>query len=215
VARDLLGKYLVGTSTEGLTSGLIVEAEAYIGESDPACHASRGRTPRNEPLYGEPGRAYVYFNYGMHYLINAVTEAEGTAAAVLIRALEPVQGIDVMRARRRAGRSRNQPDVATHQLCRGPGNLARAMGITLDDNRVDLTGSARTPLWIEDRGHQFRDIGWSPRIGIRVGTDRLWRCFVLDHPCVSGSRAQVPRRSLRVPAHTRRQNMPYRDGSPT
>jgi len=198
VARDLIGKYLVRSSTEGLTSGLIVEAEAYIGESDPACHASRGRTTRNDPLYGEPGHAYVYFTYGMHYLINAVTEKEGTAAAVLIRALEPVQGIDLMRARRQAGRSGSRPEVAAHELCRGPGNLARAMGITLDENRMDLAGSTSNTLWIEDRDQQFRDIGWSPRIGIRVGTDRLWRCFVPGHPCVSGSRASWPGRSLQA-----------------
>jgi DNA-3-methyladenine glycosylase len=189
VARDLLGKLLVHRSSEGLTSGFIVESEAYIGESDPACHAALGQTPRNEPLYGEPGHAYIYLNYGVHSLVNAVTEDAGTPAAALIRALEPVSGIDLMQARRRRSRGIERPDLRTDELCRGPGNLARAMGITLDDNRLDLTRRAGASLWIEDRGKTIQDIGWSPRIGIRVGTDRLWRCFVIGHPCVSGMRA--------------------------
>jgi DNA-3-methyladenine glycosylase len=190
VARDLLGTLLIHRSGEGVTSGIIVEAEAYIGESDPACHAASGPTPRNEALYGAPGHAYVYFSYGMHYLVNAVTEAAGSPAAVLVRALEPVSGIDLMRARRRARRHRDLPDIPTHELCRGPGNLTCAMGITLEDNRVDLTTSTRPTLWIEDGEPAVRDVGWSPRIGIRVGTDRLWRCFVVGHPCVSGRRAR-------------------------
>jgi DNA-3-methyladenine glycosylase len=190
VARDLLGKLLIHRSGHGLTSGFIVEAEAYIGESDPACHANRGPTQRNEPLYGEPGHAYVYLNYGMHCLVNAVTEEAGTPAAVLIRALEPVAGVDLMQMRRRRGRGSDRPDIPTHGLCRGPGNLTRAMGITLDDNRVDLTRSARATVWIEDRGRTIDGIAWSSRIGIRAGLDRPWRCFVVGHPCVSGTRAR-------------------------
>jgi DNA-3-methyladenine glycosylase len=190
VARDLLGKLLVHRSGDGLTSGFIVETEAYIGESDPACHAAPGPTPRNEPLYGEPGHAYVYLNYGMHYLVNAVTEEAGAPAAVLIRALEPVSGIELMHIRRRQSRRVGGPDVPTHELCRGPGNLTCAMGITLDDNRVDLARSARATLWIEDRGKTIHDIGWSARIGIRVGTDRPWRCLAIGNPCVSGTRAR-------------------------
>src|SRR6188508_2679614 len=103
VARDLLGKVLVHRRRGVVTSGAIVEAEAYIGESDPACHAAPGRTRRNAPLYGPPGIAYVYLNYGMHYLVNAVTEAVDAPAAVLIRALEPCEGIDLMRRRRARG----------------------------------------------------------------------------------------------------------------
>jgi DNA-3-methyladenine glycosylase len=185
VARDLLGTVLVHRSPDGLTSGRIVEAEAYIGESDPACHAAPGPTPRNAPLYGPPGRAYVYFNYGMHYLVNAVTERRGVPAAVLIRALEPLDGVALMhtrRGRRRDGRDRDEWD-----LCRGPGNLTRAMGIDADLNMTRLTrgGSGSGRLWIEARSPETRSVVWTPRIGIRVGTEHLWRCSVAGSPAVS------------------------------
>src|SRR5205814_10465917 len=113
VARDLIGKVLVHETRAGLTSGIIVEAEAYIGESDKACHAAPGPTARNAPLYGPPGMAYVYLNYGIHYLVNAVTEDEGRPAAVLIRALEPLDGLGAMRRRRerRGGRVRAAADL--------------------------------------------------------------------------------------------------------
>src|SRR5215831_19324540 len=110
VARDLLGKVLVHRHRGTTTSGAIVEVEAYIGESDPACHAAPGRTRRNAPLYGPPGRSYVYLNYGIHYLFNAVTERTDSPAAILIRALDPVEGVDLMqrrRNRRRKGVRRN------------------------------------------------------------------------------------------------------------
>ena len=182
VARDLLGKVLVRRTAEGLAAGMIVEAEGYIGESDPACHAASGPTRRNEPLYGVPGYAYVYFTYGMHCLFNAVTERRGFPAAVLVRALEPVDGEDLMRRRR------GRPNVDTHDLCRGPGNLARALGITLDDNRTDLTRVPRRGpgLWIEDRGCDIPAVGWTPRIGIRLGTEHAWRCVVAGSRAVSG-----------------------------
>jgi len=180
VAADLLGKVLVHRTEAGLTAGAIVETEAYIGESDPACHAAPGPTTRNAPLYGAPGVAYVYLNYGMHYLVNAVTEGEGSPAAVLIRALEPLEGIDLMQKRRSAG---GAVDVAG--LCRGPGNLTKALGISLAQNRLALTGP---PLSIEDWGVTAGTVAWGPRIGIRVGTDRPWRCWVAGHACVSGRR---------------------------
>jgi DNA-3-methyladenine glycosylase len=184
VARDLIGKVVVYRSPAGVASGMIVEAEAYIGESDPACHAAVGRTVRNAPLYGPPGRAYVYLNYGLHDMVNAVTEAEGHPSAVLIRALEPLDGVPLMRRRRaRAPWRQGKGPVADHQLCRGPGNLTRALGITLADNRRPLT---RGPLTIRDEGLSAAAIAWDTRIGIRVGTDRPWRASVPGHPCVSG-----------------------------
>jgi DNA-3-methyladenine glycosylase len=204
VTRDLLGKVLVHRRGSTITSGAIVEVEAYVGEGDPACHASAGRTRRNEPLYGPPGFAYVYLNYGVHYLVNAVTEEEGSPAAVLIRALDPLDGVGAMRQRRaRAGpaglssaRDRRSGGLAyrTHDLCRGPGNLTRAMGITLDENRVDLTSDR---VFIEDRGLRPRPIVWGPRIGITVGTERLWRAWIEGHPAVS---AKTTRRGVRLPS---------------
>ncbi len=183
VARDLIGKVVVYKSKAGVTSGAIVEAEAYIGEDDPACHAAVGPTARNAPLYGPPGRAYVYLNYGLHDMLNAVTEGEGHPAAVLIRALEPIDGLALMRRRRsRAPWRKGKPPVPDHELCRGPGNLCRAMGITLADNLRPLT---RGPLTIHDRGITHADIVWDPRIGIRVGTDKLWRATVKGHQSVS------------------------------
>lgn len=190
VARDLLGKVLVHDRHGIVTSGAIVEVEAYIGESDPACHAAPGPTRRNAPLYGPPGFAYVYLNYGIHALVNVVTEPEGSPAAVLIRALAPIDGIAVMRRRRlrqakgRRARRRGEP-LANQDLCRGPGNLTMAMGITLRDNRADLLGSR---LFIEDRGLGVARIGWGPRIGINVGIEHPWRAYVVDHPAVSGAR---------------------------
>jgi DNA-3-methyladenine glycosylase len=180
VTADLIGKVLVHRTRAGIAAGMIVEAEAYIGEDDPACHAAPGRTKRNEPLYGSPGVAYVYLNYGMHYLVNAVTEAEGAPAAVLIRALAPVEGIPLMLRRRANGKPVRETD-----LCRGPGNLTKALGITLKENRLDLTSS---PLWIEDRGFEPGRLSWGPRIGINVGTEAPWRCWASGHVCVSGKR---------------------------
>ena len=189
VARDLLGKVLVHRRGRVETSGIIVEVEAYIGESDPACHAAPGPTRRNAPLYGVPGFAYVYLNYGIHYLVNVVTEAEGQPAAVLVRALAPLDGVPTMRRRRGAVHgARSGPQVAATDLCRGPGNLTVAMGITLAQNRADLTGDR---LFLEDRGMTVPSIAWSRRIGIRVGTDRLWRAYVEGHPAVSGRRPGV------------------------
>ncbi len=183
VARDLLGKVLRHRTPEGVASGRIVEVEAYIGESDPACHAAPGPTTRNRPLYGPPGVAYVYLNYGLHDLVNAVTEDEGSPAAVLIRALEPLDGLELMRARRaRAKWRQGKPEPPDHALCRGPGNLTTALGITLAQNMRPLTRGA---LVIEDRGDQVLRVVWGPRVGIRVGTDRPWRALVADSPAVS------------------------------
>jgi DNA-3-methyladenine glycosylase len=188
VARELLGKFLVHRTAAGETAGMIVEAEAYIGEADPACHAAPGPTRRNEPLYGTPGCAYVYLNYGIHYLVNAVTEPAGSPAAVLLRALEPADGVELMRRRRARGTGRPASALPAHDLCRGPGNLTRAMGISLRTNCEDLVGRC---LFIEDRGVCPARIAWSPRIGITVGADMPWRCYVVGNPCVSGRRNGV------------------------
>ena len=174
---------LVHETRAGIAAGVIVEVEAYIGESDPACHAAPGPTRRNAPLYGPPGVAYVYLNYGMHYLVNAVTEPAGSPAAVLIRALEPIAGEDLMR-RRRARRSARRPEsFSTVELCRGPGNLTRALGIALRDNRRDLTNG---PLRIEARDLPRLELAWSRRIGISVGVETEWRVFAAGSPAVSG-----------------------------
>lgn len=164
VLESILGKVLVHERRGRRVSGVIIEAEAYIGEDDPACHAAPGPTPRNAPLYGPPGRAYVYLNYGLHYLVNAVTEREGYPAAILIRALEPLEGIELMRRRR--------GPVPDARLCSGPGNLTQALGIDLRHNRTDL---ATGPVRLEDHGFTVGPVAYSTRIGIRVGTDRLWR----------------------------------------
>jgi DNA-3-methyladenine glycosylase len=181
VARELIGKVLVHRASDGTAAGMIVETEAYIGEDDPACHAAPGPTTRNAPLYGRPGVAYVYLNYGMHYLVNAVTEAAGSPAAVLIRALMPLDNVELMAARR----SPDGRTIDVRHLCRGPGNLTRALGITLDHNRLDLCGSR---LFIQDRGLDPGALSWGPRLGIRVGVDRPWRCYVTGHPSVSHGR---------------------------
>ena len=186
VARDLIGKVLVHVRRGVTTSGTIVEVEAYIGEDDPACHAAPGPTARNQPLYGPPGFAYVYLNYGIHCLVNVVTESEGAPAAVLIRALDPQDGIAVMRRRRsrsmKGRRAIEANALREVDLCRGPGNLTMAMGITLAENRLDLLGGR---LFIEDRGIQSGPIAWGPRIGIRVGTTRPWRAHVAGHAACS------------------------------
>ncbi len=189
VAHDLVGKVLVHRRRRGArttTAGVIVEVEAYIGESDPACHAAPGPTRRNAPLYGPPGYSYVYLNYGIHALVNVVTEAEGFPAAVLIRALDPMEGIEAMRRRRgRASGGRSRVRTA-HELCRGPGNLTVAMGITMLDNQVDLVGDR---LFIEDRRIVVGAVAWGPRIGISVGTEHPWRAWAMNHPAVSGGRS--------------------------
>jgi len=183
VALDLLGKVLVHRTPAGVASGAIVEVEAYVGEDDPACHAASGRTRRNAPLYGAPGHAYVYFTYGLHYLVNAVTEREGFPAAVLIRALDPLEGHALMRRRRAAVRGRSAKAVLPDAcLCRGPANVTVALGIAAAQNTRPLF---RRPLTIEDAGLPIGNVAWGPRIGISKGTDRAWRGWVAGHGSVS------------------------------
>jgi DNA-3-methyladenine glycosylase len=189
VARDLVGVRVVHEVRGVRTSGVIVETEAYIGEDDAACHAAAGLTKRTAIMYGPPGIAYVYLNYGVHFLLNAVTERPGSPAAVLIRALQPEEGIGLMRRRR--GGAASLPDAA---LCRGPGNLTRALGISLRQNGADLCGASR--LTFEDGPGVPGALVWGPRIGLNVGVEAPWRVAVADHPAVSGP--SRPRRRRRA-----------------
>jgi DNA-3-methyladenine glycosylase len=155
VAKQLLGKYLVRKHPKGHTVGRIVETEAYVGPQDLACHASKGRTARTEVMFGPPGHAYVYFIYGFYNMLNLVTEAEDYPAAVLIRAVEPVDGIELMRTRRKNGLLRN--------LASGPGKLCQAFGIDRSLNGADL---CRSVLFVEDRGEPTPKFQATPRIGV-------------------------------------------------
>src|SRR5215213_6734275 len=177
VARDLLGQVLVAVNREGRTAGRIVETEAYLGADDPASHAARLRTGRVEAMWGEPGIAYVYRSYGIHAMLNVVTEPVGSTGAVLIRALEPVIGIDLMRVRR--GLDDEQ------LLCSGPGKLCQALAIGLDLHGTDLVTSDR--LWISP-GASPRDVSTSGRIGISRGQAHPWRFWVTGSAHVSAHR---------------------------
>lgn len=181
VARDLLGCLLVRESNGTRLSGRIVEAEAYRGEEDLACHAKAGRTRRTEVMYGPPGVAYVYFTYGMHWMLNVVTEKEGFPAAILIRAVEPIEGIEVMR------RLRGMNEVSL--LCKGPGRLTQAMAIQKAENGLDFcqeTSSLRIESGIEPK---TREIGASPRIGLgrtpEPWLSKRWRFYLKGNSFVS------------------------------
>lgn len=174
VAHDLLGRVLIHSTAHGDIAGIIVEAEAY-GPDDPANHAFRGRTARNRTMFGPPGHAYVYLIYGMYRCVNAVTVAEGVGEGVLIRALEPVAGVEAMQRHRRTQN--------LHLLCSGPGRLCEALGITLEMDGMDLTTG---PLWIAagfPPGEE--EIITTPRIGIREAIDRHWRFLLKGNPYVS------------------------------
>lgn len=176
VARKLLGAVLVHFSPEGLTSGIIVETEAYLSRDDPACHAARGKTKRNAVMFGPPARAYVYFIYGNHYCFNVVTGREGAGEAVLIRALEPLEGLDLMQKRRGERQKKNN-------LTSGPGKLCQAMGISIRHNGSSLL---EYPLFLA-AGTAPEDslIGVSGRIGINQGQDKQLRFFIRENPFVS------------------------------
>jgi len=183
VARDLLGKVLECATPDGTASGIIVETEAYIGEHDAACHAAVGRTARTAPLYGPPGLAYVYFIYGMYWCFNAVTRAEGEPSAVLVRALEPLQGVPLMRRRR--PRVRHDRD-----LTNGPGKLCLALGIDGALNGVSLR---RAPLVIRDyRSYDDDAVARTPRIGIVKAADWPLRWIVRDNPYLSKTPPHFP-----------------------
>ncbi len=176
VAPDLLGKILVRNKGSARIAGRIVEVEAYRHADDPASHAHRGLTPRNRLMFGEAGRAYVYFIYGMYYCVNVVTERTGVAGACLIRALEPVEGLAFMQKRRNT--------LNVHALTSGPGKLCQALAIDRMCNGLDLRGDE---LFITDDGFREFKIKRSPRIGIRVGAEKPWRFFIEGNEFVSKS----------------------------
>ena len=184
VARDLLGARLVRMLDGQRLSGVIVECEAYIGQDDSACHASRGRTPGNEVMFGLAGHAYVYFTYGMHWMLNVVTGEEGFPAAVLLRAIQPVEGIETMRTLRQArGRPRSE-----RELTSGPARLTQALAIGKAQNGADLTDGDE--LWLEQGDFvSDDDVACGPRIGVNYADepDRLapWRFWVRDNTYVS------------------------------
>jgi len=173
VARDLLYKTLVYEHPDGLIAADIVEVEAYIGEDDPACHAAPGKTGRNAIMYGPGGYAYIYFIYGMYHCFNIVTERSGFPAAVLVRAAEPVAGVDLMR--------RNSPP-SCRKPTDGPGKLCRAFGLTREQNGLDLTAGK---LYLLDRGKKAAEVMTSRRIGIKKAIDRRWRFFDAKSPFIS------------------------------
>ncbi len=174
VAKELLGQVLLHDTPEGLAAGRIVETEAYI-QNDPACHASRGMTPRNSVMFGSPGHAYVYIIYGMHFCFNIVTAAKGVGEAVLIRALEPLEGIPLMQERRGKERLKD--------LCRGPAMLVQALGISKENNGDDIVGGkltvCRGEFVSEDR------IITTTRVGITQGADLPLRFYIKDNIYIS------------------------------
>jgi DNA-3-methyladenine glycosylase len=195
VARELIGC----TVSHGATAGVIVETEAYH-DSEPACHAFVGLTLRTRPLFGEPGRAYVYRSYGIHALLNAVCEPQGVGAAVLIRALEPLAGIELMRARR--GVADTLKGAGAHELCSGPGKLTQALGVSLAENDTSLSSG---PVRIGPRPPGWEDppVLEGTRIGISRAVELPWRFCVED--CTHVSRPRLRReRGRRIGSAARR-----------
>jgi DNA-3-methyladenine glycosylase len=188
VARALIGCVLRHETAEGMTSGRIVETEAYCRD-DPASHAYRGETARNRTMFGPPGHAYIYLSYGIHYCFNVVTAPEGTAEAVLIRALEPLAGIELM-LRRRGFAARAKPVTPRMRrlVASGPGNLSAAMGLSREQNGWSLCSG---PLTIVTRPADAPEplVLITPRIGISQGVDLPWRFFLSESDAISGGRA--------------------------
>jgi DNA-3-methyladenine glycosylase len=176
LARALLGCVLVRDSEDGVTAGRIVETEAYL-DGDPACHAFSGKTARNATLFGPPHRAYVYQIYGTSYCFNLSSEADGTGAGVLVRALEPIEGLALMQQRRATANARD--------LCRGPGRLCRALGIDRSMDGIDLFSHPN--LWLAADEVGALRVRRSPRIGVTRAADRRLRFYAAGNPYVSGA----------------------------
>jgi DNA-3-methyladenine glycosylase len=181
LARFLIGKTLVRELPEGVVSGRVVETEAYV-LGDAASHAYRGMTPRNRSLFLERGRVYVYLAYGVSYLLNVSSEAAGVGAGVLIRALEPVEGVEIMQKNRGVERVRD--------LARGPGRLAAALRIDRSLDGLDLCQEG--PLWLAGGDREPGEIGQGVRIGISKDAHRLLRFYLRGSPFVSGLRSLNP-----------------------
>ncbi len=176
VAEELLGKQLVRHTNNTRLVGKIVEVEAYRGGDDPSSHAYRGMTPRNRLMFGKGGFAYVYFTYGMHHCFNVVTERQNVPGAVLIRALEPLSGIETMR------KSRGNKNV--FNLTNGPAKLTEAMNITKKQNGLDLTRSKELFMSEPEVKENFEVVS-TKRIGIKVGVDKPWRFCIKDNKFAS------------------------------
>jgi DNA-3-methyladenine glycosylase len=185
VARDLLGKVVVVSSPDGFSAGRIVETEAYRGEDDLASHSARGPTPRSALMYGEPGTAYVYLIYGMYTMLNFITEPEGTAGGVLIRALEPLAGMELMKKRRNSMR--------LQELACGPGRLCQALGISMEHKGEPLQGPK---IFVCDDGYRPAAISQSARVGIKVAVEHPWRFFITDSKHVSPVKENRSAKSL-------------------
>jgi DNA-3-methyladenine glycosylase len=184
VAPLLLGRTLVSESEAGTVTGRIVEVEAYCGPLDPASHAYRGPTRRNAVMFGPPGHLYVYFTYGMHYCANVVCESVGSPGAVLLRAVEPLSGLDLM------GERRGVDSASLRLLARGPARLAQAFGIDRSLDGSDLVGG---PVWIGGRQVLRGDVVAGPRIGITKAAAEPWRFYEVG-PWASPRRLPVPGR---------------------
>lgn len=176
VSKNLLGKYMYHESAEGITVGKVVETEAYLGKDDPACHSARGRTMRNEVMFGPAGYAYIYLIYGMHLCFNVTTDNRHTPAAVLLRALEPLSGLDLMRKRRS---KENLKD-----LCSGPGKLVQAMGISLNENGKSVTLGPVRFFEGQDNPEEL-NIVTTTRVGISQAVDWPLRFYLKESPFVS------------------------------
>ncbi len=175
VARALLGKILVHETSVGLVSGKIIETEAYLKENDPACHAAKSKTKRNAAMFNEGGTAYVYLIYGVHYCFNVVTGEKGDGEAVLIRAVAPIKGIQIMLEHRQQANLK--------ALASGPGNLCRALAINLKQNGLSLQ---EKPLYIID-APEVKEITTTPRIGLSRGKEKLLRYYITRCPYISRS----------------------------
>ncbi|NUP47021.1 MAG: DNA-3-methyladenine glycosylase [Catenulispora sp.] len=183
VAPDLLGCLLVRESAEGRRVLRITEVEAYAGPLDPASHGYRGKTPRNAVMFGPPGHLYVYFTYGMHFCINFVCSPEGECSAVLIRAGEIVEGVDLARAAR--------PGSSDRDLARGPARLTKALGLLREDNGRDLCDGG--PLTVLERSTAEFTVATGPRVGVSSAAEVPWRYWIAGDPTVSAYKAHKPK----------------------